>query len=136
VADDDRLHDIDSVNANHFGVRHHRKSTVVRVRGPAEPPANALHRSRVAGTQDDQHASPALHRVNSRSECLSIVTGHHEIDGSGHRVALAATTRTNDAARRRERKFSMLSACCRIALEEKTRDGHRRGLFQDSDSHP
>jgi len=108
VTDDDRLHAIDSVNANDFGVRHHRKPTVVHVRGPAEPSANALHLSRVAGMQHDQHASPALHRVNSRSECRFIVTGHDEIDGSGHRVALAATTRTNDAARRRERIFSML----------------------------
>jgi len=43
-----------------------------------------LHRSRVARTQHDERASAALHSVDRRSECGSVVTGHDEIDGSDH----------------------------------------------------
>ena len=89
MTDDDRLHAIDSVHADDLGVRHHRKLAVVSVRGSAEASAKALHHSRVARTQHDEHAQAAPHSVDSRSECGSVVTGDDEIDGSGHRVAVA-----------------------------------------------
>ena len=84
VADHDCLHTIDSVHADDVGVRHHRKLTTVCVRGPAETSANALHRSRIAGTQHDEHTAAAPHGVDSRGDRGSAATGHDEVDGSRH----------------------------------------------------
>lgn len=104
LTDDDRLHAFDSVHADDFCVRHHRKLSAAQVRGSAEAPAKALHASHIAGTQHDQHATLPLHSVHSRGESGPVVAGHDEIDGSGHRVA----------------------------PEEFIRGGRRRDLFEDS----
>jgi hypothetical protein len=82
VPDDDRFHAIDSVNADDFGVRHHRQPTVVRIRGSVEASAKALRRSRAARTQHNQHAPAALHRVGGGGERGPVVAGQDEIDGS------------------------------------------------------
>ena len=84
MTNDDSLDATDAVHADDFGVRHHFKLTVVCARGSAEASAKPLHRSRVARTQHDERASAALHSVDRRSECGSVVTGHDEIDGSDH----------------------------------------------------
>jgi hypothetical protein len=81
VTDDDRLDAIHSVHAGDFGARHHRKLTLVCVRGSAEASAKTLRPSRAARTQHDEHTP--LHRVDSRSKCDAVVTGHDEIDGWG-----------------------------------------------------
>jgi len=84
VADHDCLHAVDSVHADDVGVCHHRKPTPVCVRGSAEASPRALRRSRVAGTQHDEHAPAVPHGVDSRGERGSAATGHDEVDGSGH----------------------------------------------------
>jgi hypothetical protein len=132
VANDDCLHATDSVRADNFSVRYHCK-LAVRLRRPAEAPAKALRRSRAARTQHHQHASSALHSVESRGERSSIVTDHDEIDTSRHRVPLA-TTRTNGAGRR----MAEDSVHCELviaSLLRSCRGDRRTDVFEDSDVH-
>jgi len=99
VANHDCLNATNSVRADDFSVRHHCNLTSVCLRRSAKASAKALRRSHAARTQNHQHASSALHSVESRGERSSIVTGHDQIDTSGQRVPVAKTW-TNGAGRR------------------------------------
>lgn len=90
MTNDDCLDCIDSVHADDFGTRHHAKLTRVRPCRLAEASPKPLRLSRVAGTQDDENASAAPKGIDSRSACAPSVAADDEIDGSHHRVDLAA----------------------------------------------
>ncbi len=99
VADDDRLHAIDSVHTDDFGIRQYRKPAGIRIRSPAEARPKPLRKVRIARTQYNQHASPPLHSIERRGERRFFVAGKDKIDSSGQRGRLSTTT-TNVAARR------------------------------------
>jgi len=90
MTDDDRLHCIDSVHADDFGTRHHLQLTGVRARRLAQPSPKSLRLSCIARTQDDKNASAAPKGLDRRSARGPAIAADDEIDGSGHRVDLAA----------------------------------------------
>jgi hypothetical protein len=77
VTDDDGLDAIDTVDADDFCVGHHRHLTI---RGSAEA-SQAGHRSRIVGTQHDEHALATPHGIHGRGHGGSRVAGHDEVDG-------------------------------------------------------
>jgi len=89
VADEDGLHGIDSVHADHLGICHDRQLTAGGRRGLAEASPKPSRHSRVGRTQDDENALAALQSADSRSARAAAAAGDDEIDGSDHCVRLA-----------------------------------------------
>lgn len=110
VPDDDRLHAMDSVHADDFGVRHHCKLTV-RCLGPSPQVASKPSCcSRVGCAQHEEHPLAAADSVDDRSECVAAVAGYDEINRP-------------------------LRTLHRFILESWARGGERRDVFDDSDPH-
>ena len=87
---DDCLHCVDSVHANDFGTRHHRQLTGSRAPRLAKASLQSSRLSRIARTQDDEHASAGPEGIDSRRARGAAIAADDEIDGSGHCVALVA----------------------------------------------
>jgi len=102
MTDDDCLHCLDSVHADDFGIRYHRKVTGVRSRRLADASPKPLRLPRIAGTQDDKHASAAPEDVDGRSACVPSIAADDEIDGSGH-CRLLRPSRSADNQRSAQR---------------------------------
>ena len=89
MTDDDCLHSVDSVRADHLGTCHDPKLAAVRARALKEAPAKTSRFSRIGRMQDDENALAALQSGDSRGARGAGVAGDDEIDGPGHCVRLA-----------------------------------------------
>jgi hypothetical protein len=84
---------MDSVHADDFCVRHHRR---LILRGSAQA-SQAWHYSRTGRTQDNEHTLAAPHSINGRGDRRCLVAGHNQIDGP-HRIAPEKFNRGSRAA--------------------------------------
>jgi hypothetical protein len=83
VANDDRLHAIDCLHTNDFGVGHHHQLSVSCIRRSSNVPAKPLCRPCVGG-EHDEYALSAPNSIDSRIKDGFRISGHDNIDGPAH----------------------------------------------------
>ena len=89
MTDDDGLHPVDSVRADHLCIRHGPQLAAVGTRGFKEAPPKTSRYLRVGRTEDHENALPALQSTGHGSARGAAAAGNDEIDGPDHCVRLA-----------------------------------------------
>lgn len=95
IADEHRLHALDSVHADDLGVRPYRAPTLSGGRGSAESKAKRARGPGVARPHHDEKALAVPERPDRDGEKRPTVTGENEIDGAAHGVGPAAAGPTS-----------------------------------------